>query len=347
MSCITGKLDLKEYPHHFLSFFGITPESKAKVLQTTAQEDLEAQIANEASLQNFAEGLEKNIIPNTEGFVASNPIFNTDENSYLISPYDNTKKFTSTPLRQNGFSVPSSSILPKMKFFSGSRGCDMKPLDKLLQPYNIEPMNKELHLAVAVVNRINHIHSLKVNFSAYDVTTSLREAVKDGVITLKDEGLDYEIFDGVNAPVIRHTEVRDIVKELFAENLIPDYVSGYGKQNGQSYVEYKYTGPAVLASVATAPLSTVNSLIQNVGNAAVQAGNSIQALNHSLKSIDSEMWRKARYYVDGKNGATAKQIQSRLKGYNVTCREIVDMFSKLSSYDTQEDMANVSKSFIS
>lgn len=194
-----------------------------------------------------------------------------------------------------------------------------------LEQIQPEPTMKQLHLVTAVLARVSHFHALGLDFSAYDITTSLREKVKDGEYDITDVAKD--TFAGAYVSVVDHSAVRDVLKELFTLDLIPNYTStnhfnaNANRGAGASYVLYQFsknpnpTASNVLSgatSVPTTPATTTVPVAQTV--------------SATLRLPDDTMWQKAKDYLANKRAfgipATLKQVQSRLKGYSVTCEEL-------------------------
>lgn len=198
-----------------------------------------------------------------------------------------------------------------------------------------------LHLVTAVLARISSFHKNKADFSAYDITTDLRKKVAEYAYDIVDVRKDH--FGGAFLSVIKHDAVRDIIEELFSLKLIPDYVvtPHYNSQKDVSYKLYVFTSddapaapvasaPAPLpATVATDPANDAAGLTQVVAAVApVLAPAAPLSPAPALASPDSAMWAKVDHYVATKRSLleypTIKQIQSRLKGFAVTCQQIFD-----------------------
>lgn len=189
-------------------------------------------------------------------------------------------------------------------------------IEKKLTEINQKPM-KSLHLVTAVLASIAGFHSRKANFSAYDITRDLREKANNGEVDI----LDVARLNGGSANV-GHDSVRSIVQEVFSEKLIPDYDGApyYDAQHQVSYHLYTYQGaqPAPVPSAVPVPVPAVN-----VAPAAPLYSTTVQS---ALKQPDTDMWVKVMDYIKAKRRAgtepSMKDIQSRLKGYKVTCQEI-------------------------
>jgi hypothetical protein len=200
-----------------------------------------------------------------------------------------------------------------------------KEIDNALKPFNIEPMKQNLHLVTAILARIAHFHALKLNFSGHDITKSLREKVAAGEYALRDV-TETDTFDNQVLPVIDHSKVRDVVKELFELDLVPNYKpkNHYDSATGRSYVLYEYDKPP---APVTAPASAAQNFValQNVA-VANQTPITTATQKAPLKQPDAAMWKKFEDYLDAQFNAgkrpTMKSAQSRLKGYKITCVEL-------------------------
>lgn len=104
---------------------------------------------------------------------------------------------------------------------------------------------KNLHLAIAVALTIGKFHSAKLSFSAWDITKDIRTQVNSGALTLKDL-TGGGTFGGAPKVEIPHPTVRDIVKELFAEKLLPDYT----QHDTGIFIEYRFPNAAPVAAPA-------------------------------------------------------------------------------------------------
>ena len=203
---------------------------------------------------------------------------------------------------------------------------------------------KPLHLVTAILARIAHFHALKTDFSAYDITTSLREKVATGEYDIVDVRKDY--FGGALLAVVKHDAVRDIVNELFGLDMIPNYsaTNHFNSLRGVSYVVYRHGQNATIqrptASVPTpAPVASPAPTAQFTNSAA-------QPQTVAASQPNTDMWAKAVSYVQNKKllgqSPTLKQVQSRLKGYSVTCNEIYN-FLKQKGYSFVRPTQNISE----
>ena len=254
-----------------------------------------------------------------------------------------------------------------------------KTIDFNPKPTIIKNMNqKNLHLVTAVVAAIGKFHSAKSPFSAWSVTKDIRAQVNSGSLTLKDL-TGGGTFGGAPKVEIPHPTVRDIVKELFAEKLLPDYT----QHDTGSFIEYRFpnaTPVAAPAPVVAKPRpiqvgdivtikdgvvwkrdwdgAKVKNVRPNGGVDAIGAPNTrvagmegiisayeiasysdtptatvaapvaqptqaVKSAVNQLKTPDAPMWALVDAYIKNRNQRTTlKQIQSRLKGWKVTVREI-------------------------
>ncbi len=213
---------------------------------------------------------------------------------------------------------------------------DPKPINNAFNSIQPKQSMKTLHLAIAILTRINHFHALKTDFSAFDITRSLREKVSNGEYDISD--VDKDTFGGQLVSVVEHESVKDIVKELFKEDLIPDYTpkNFFDSAKGRSYVKYSFSNGA-----ATQPITA------SAGLAAPASAVSAPKVTAPAPAPSNAVWDKAVQYV--KNRGTAptsmKQIQSRLKGNSVTCKEIAGEFIR-RGWTVKHFSNNISESYV-
>jgi hypothetical protein len=84
------------------------------------------------------------------------------------------------------------------------------------------PTNKPT-LVTATIQAVEFLRSQKTTFSAHDVTTKLREMVKDGLAHVDNAESGTIFAYGRKVPKIEHDDVRDIVHEYFKAGKLPDY----------------------------------------------------------------------------------------------------------------------------
>lgn len=191
---------------------------------------------------------------------------------------------------------------------------------------------KTLTFDVAVLNRIANFHKQKKNFSAYDITRTLRQAVNDGEIQISDSSLQLQNGNSGNQFLnIPHGRVKEVVHQLFSESLIPDFVP----QDNGVFINYTYNDPQTAVDPnPTRLINIVGATITNDGILPpdIKKFDTIRNFDANLiakgKTPDKEMWEKVSEYLYSFSYArTAKEIQSRLKGYSVTCKEIFEWAS--------------------
>ncbi len=174
--------------------------------------------------------------------------------------------------------------------------------------------HEPVHLATAVLLCIEDFNLKQSSFSAHDITRAVRDAVLDDEFDLVDIKETTEV-DGQTVPLVEHNSVRDIVREFFKYRFIPNYEREFGGQ----FTTYRYQAPDSTQKALPAPISV------NPVAAPTKAAN-------ALKQPDAAMWNKAAFYMENvfDKGAypTLKQVQSRLKGYEVTCLQIKDWAEK-------------------
>lgn len=161
---------------------------------------------------------------------------------------------------------------------------------------------RELKDVITEVTQQDFINKSAI-FSAYDVTTKIRELVNAKKLELAN--VPFEDVDGVLTQRVKHDDVRGLVRTLVAAN--PAYIASY---NGE-YIEYRTTVPTPIpvASVAVSPVVTVTP-----------TGTTSTASTPTPSTATVEF--VIRGYVKRKTNPTLKQIQSRLKKDAPTVREI-------------------------
>lgn len=180
---------------------------------------------------------------------------------------------------------------------------------------------QKLHLVTAVLATMSKFHALKKDFSAHQVTTSLRDEVESGDLTISDVEQTY----GPNmVSNVVHSEVRDIVDELFKLKYIPDYVTRVTTDpiTGRSYTLRKYQ-----EEVTPAPSLATKSVAALVGlTTPAQAAPSNPA-PVAAPSLAGPIAHKVYVYLQNRAPGltTMKQIQSRLKGHSITCKELIGL----------------------
>ncbi len=248
-----------------------------------------------------------------------------------------------------------------------------KAVDQIAKTTTLQTM-KALHLSIGVLARINHFHALQADFSAHDITVSLRDKVADGSYDIVDV-YDTISIRGQNVKQIKHDDVKAIVRELFDLDLIPDYVP---QNDPAGFIRYTYASatPVVAATTPVVPavpvapqsnvIADVLKRLQDAAAArtagavslarasATQGQTAVNALTAAtsataLAPTSSDMWNKAETYVRNKRAVgyspTLKQIQSRLKGYSVTCADLKNYFEGKRGYSVVKH-ADLSKSYV-
>lgn len=176
---------------------------------------------------------------------------------------------------------------------------------------------KSLTLIAAIAAVIADKTSSQSSFSAHDVSLELRRQVNTGELEVTD--LTRETVDGIpNTYRIDHNKVREYVAQSFSNQMAGyerDFTRGYTLYRPQSQGSRTYIpgnglgrgGRPVPAPVAAAPTL-------------VPAASFVPSLTRV---------GKIRTYLSRKltNGQTPtlKQIQSRLKGDDVTCAQLADI----------------------
>lgn len=216
----------------------------------------------------------------------------------------------------------------------------LKSVDGQLKPVKVEPQRKNynkpkmktLHLATAVLATIADFRKSQRDFSAYDVTQALRDQVRNGTLDIADARKDY--IGQAYVPVIVHNQIRAIVAEFSDLEYLQDYTptTFTDQSRNLSYRLYKYgpvsQTPTVPVPAAQAAQFSVTGVLPSAvptPTSTVTAKRSIKA-TAGLKKPDGAMWQKVSAYINARNAAgnvaTLKQVQSRLKGYAITCSDL-------------------------
>ena len=161
---------------------------------------------------------------------------------------------------------------------------------------------KTIQLVTAVVQAICNFGTTQ--FSIWDITKQIRKDCNADLYELSDE-------DGKN---LFHSDVKRVFGELFDTSFGNDYTMTHDARGFRVFELNR------------------NALASPVGNTA--------PVTKPLKSIDANSPLSPRaqilisLYLSSKPSATVKQIQSRLKGYPYTCREIADFLISSGNVDT-------------
>lgn len=262
----------------------------------------------------------------------------------------------------------------------GVRKCQTKIIDTQPKTDTIKTM-KKLHLVTAVASVIAAHQKAVLPFSAWNITSAIRDMVNNGELTI----VEGNCTSFGNAVKIPHADVRDIVKELHDEKLFDAVVN----DNGQ-FREYHWgaVGKFLVQKAPTLPTQAPNTPVGPQANDIfnLRPSHYAQSWNRgkiievstakrqvkvkhptyyaeawfsfndidnrqgsvtapvpvspvatvatvatvaasALKAPDAEMWQKAENYIKVNGTRTLKQIQSRLKGWKVTVKEIAEHFA--------------------
>ena len=173
---------------------------------------------------------------------------------------------------------------------------------------------KSLPLSAAVAVTIQALTNAQESFSAHDVTRKLRTDANSGELAFTD--LPLENVDGIpNTYRIDHNAVRGYVRASFGT------IPNYERDNSRGYALYR--------PKATAPATSSYSATPAATSAPISYG-AVAAPTHAFTNTPNRTG-KVKTYVDRKILAgiapTLKQIQSRLKGDNVTCKQLADLLA--------------------
>ncbi len=155
-----------------------------------------------------------------------------------------------------------------------------------------------ISLNTAVLVAIQSLVASQKSFSAHDVTKKIRELSNSGQFSIANA--DTQELDGVEYEVIEHSDVRSIVEELWVSGVC-EYSGLARKFNGQFYEYFLEDKPRVSVTAGVAQPSPVSP-----------AGYSPKI----------PVIQKIEDYIHNRGSASLKQVQSRLKGLNLTCQDI-------------------------
>lgn len=191
--------------------------------------------------------------------------------------------------------------------------------------YNTNMCDSNIHFVTAVLLTVGELR--KNPFSIYQVTKRLREQVNQGELSFVDR--EVEDVEGNQTYRVDHVEVRSVFRELMDNNIL----TGLSSRDAGPYMEYYDTvnvdasplpkgvvdasGPCCCA---VAPQASTQSLI----NCAGQVTSSQTQKAVVVMSDDIQLRVKLIDYLRGKSGkgiVNMKQIQSRFKNVDKTCRE--------------------------
>jgi hypothetical protein len=216
-----------------------------------------------------------------------------------------------------------SSVMDTLKkVYNDVFDTSKKPLDKPASSVQNKPMT--ITLATAVLLTIKEF-ATKPSFSAYDITSAIRDKVNSKAIELND--VKIFIYRGQPTADIPHFRVNTLVRE-FTDNKLVDLTF---KDNG-SFREYSATHIDTSAPKVPTPtpisygifsLPLPNPKAPSVPKAALN----IPQQNAALPANNS-----LTVYLDGKVGTqvTMKQIQSRFDSIRgVSCKDYANRVESL------------------
>ena len=171
---------------------------------------------------------------------------------------------------------------------------------------------KTLTFATAVLCAIRRFTSISFDFSAHDITKELRRQVNSGEIALSD--IDERDVDGSITQYIEHDVVRNLVRELYTENLIPDY----GRKDNGQYIVYTKLNitPSQTTTVTLAAQPTPTPTPTPPQPAISQITKETMVIDYVKRKV-----------AKGEH-PTLKRIQSRMKRASLTCGEIESVLMK-------------------
>jgi hypothetical protein len=203
---------------------------------------------------------------------------------------------------------------------------------------------KSILLSTAVLLAVGELRQLQpTGFSIHDVTKRLREQVANGDVEFSDRHL--EMINGQMTFRVDH----ESVKTIFTEYLDQGILTGLDKDYSPAGFRIFVNRPAVVVqnSTPTIPVQTGSPITQSPQ--AVKVTNSPatpQKAGKVFPTIHNQLTQDAirNYLTNTPRGQvrTMKEIQSRLKGFSVTCQEIYDFLTN-DGYLTRNDSAPYSQ----
>lgn len=178
---------------------------------------------------------------------------------------------------------------------------------------------KNLLFVTAVILAVGELRQSKPQgFSVHDVTTRLRAQVNQGDISFTDKPFeDITLTDGstLNTQKVEHNDVKALFNDLYGNGVL----TGLDKSYATGYITY-VNRPSAQSQVTTQPaVSGVSVQGSSIAVATPKAQAAFPTINNQLTQD-----KILNYLNNTPKGQprSMKQIQSRLKGYLATCREI-------------------------
>lgn len=171
---------------------------------------------------------------------------------------------------------------------------------------------KQIHVITAILLTIK---DFGINtFSIHNITAAIRDDLNFG---------EYELENGDTR--LPHDTVKRYFMELWDNGILFKYDRNY---NSLGYWEYTRK---VNTQVPSAPTNvSVTAAVTNAVNSAI---------------IDKDVQLKIYNYLKSNGPSNMKRIQSRLKGYNYTCKELKDFLNSLGLIDPQSSNSPDSQTY--
>ena len=171
----------------------------------------------------------------------------------------------------------------------------------------------------AILKAIDAKRQIAANFSAHEITKFVRNLVNDQNSGTNLSDRVAETRGGINTFRVDHNEVKEYIRELKDNGLLANYNRDEVEPGG-NYSVFIYEGPPALQNPTISPAVCCSA---SKAQAAAFTTPLVAKFNYTV--IES----KIRDYVQTKHGndefPSAKMIQSRMKGFSLTCRDIVDV----------------------
>lgn len=208
-------------------------------------------------------------------------------------------------------------------------------------------MKKLVTLKQAVSSMVETYEDLKCNFSVYDITRDIRDAVNEDILQIygipyrdveieiehvDDVGQPYETYETIRTQFIDHSKVKSEFYSMFDNNELGNLIV----LNTYPYKQFGFTNKPIVNRNPSKPQVMITSPKQR-------------------KSSDKLTFVKLENYLNARpdKKATLKQIQSRFKNIKgLTCQDILDTIESevkqfgLKFYDIKKDNNALSKTEI-
>jgi hypothetical protein len=173
---------------------------------------------------------------------------------------------------------------------------------------------KTIQTTTAILIAIKSFGTTK--FSIWDITKVIRKNLNDIVYLLDTSYQENYVY-------------HDDVKELFLELLENGILEGVNEtHNPNGYREYQFgvASPTTITPAQSTPTAVVQTAMAST-------------------NIPVDVQKKIYSYLKNNGAVTTKMIQSRLKGYPYTCKDIYEFLDKINLIDPNSKNYSDSQKF--